>query len=185
MKRNIYYIFFMVTIMLIMFNGCANSNKGGHVTNRQQKETENLNQIRGYNEIIELGLLQIKIIDVSLIKNSEQATEVNQGNIAFWLEIENISSEETEFYPEDLEISLNTGEVSTPDPNLTSSFLGGTYSPEKIQKGFITFPIKKSELNSIKELQLKIPIPVSKDHQSPTEVREITIPLDKLELMNN
>lgn len=177
-------IFSIVAGIVLLAAGCTGSTETSQSLDSSSdpsvkaREVEVYSQTLELNEIVDLEAMKLRIINVSLVRNTDPSEGAPLGKIALGVEIGNISDEDQMFNPEDFEMTIDSGEVTKPDLTLTSS-LGGTYPPARVQQGFITFPVKENEITAIKELSLKIPYQKNEEG-APAEAKEFTISLDDL-----
>lgn len=172
-------LFSLLLFLTLTLTGCSTDTEVKQEVNSTVTKVEKISQTADLNEIVDLGLMKMRIINISLVKNTDPAEDAPQGRIALGVEVGNVSNEDVFFNHGDLELQINTGETTTPDLTMTSD-LGGNYPPQRVQQGFITFSLEESELSSVEELLLKIPLPAGKEGQSFSETEEVKISLKEL-----
>ncbi|MEM5819200.1 MAG: hypothetical protein AAGU16_15195 [Desulfitobacterium hafniense] len=173
----------IVASIALLAGGCTGSTETGQspasssAPSPEGKEVEVYSQTHDLNEIVDLETMKLRIINVSLVRNTDPSEDAPLGKIALGVEIGNTSDKDQMLYPEDWEITIDSGEIAKPDLTLTSS-LGGTYPPARVQQGFITFPVTEKEISTVKELSLKIPYQTNEE--GTPGAKEFTISLDEL-----
>lgn len=174
-------IFSLAASLVLLTSGCSTGQGPGSaaVTPQEKSEIEVFSRTMELNKIVDLDTMKLRIITVSLVRNTDPSPDAPLGKIALGVEIGNTSDKDIQFYPEDFTMTIDGKETTSPDLTLTSS-LGGTYPPRRVQQGFITFPVKDQEVNSVKELHLAIP-PLADQDGSTTGAKEYTILIDDLE----
>ncbi|EHQ91353.1 hypothetical protein [Desulfosporosinus youngiae] len=175
-------IFSLVLSLVFLINGCSSGQEPSPAATMAPKGKagiEVFSKTMELNEIVDLETMKIRIINVSLVRNTDPDPDAPLGKIALGVEIGNTSKQDIQFHPEDFKMTIDGKEITSPDLTLTSS-LGGTYPPQRVQQGFITFPVREHEVTSVKELQLAIP-PTTDQDGSATEAKEYTIFIDDLE----
>ncbi|ACL18267.1 hypothetical protein DesLBE_3160 [Desulfitobacterium sp. LBE] len=180
-KATIKIIFSLAASLVLFVSGCSSGQEPGSapITPQEKPEIEVFSKTMELNKIVDLDTMKLRIINVSLVRNTDPDPDAPLGKIALGIEIGNTSDKDVLFYPEDFEMTIDGKEIASPDLTLTSS-LGGTYPPQRVQQGFITFPIKEKEVTSVKELHLTIP-PTTDQDGIATEAKEYTILIDDLE----
>ncbi|MFA5535710.1 MAG: hypothetical protein WDA53_00900 [Bacillota bacterium] len=130
------------------------------------------------DQIIELHPIKVRLVNTGIISNPlyEKGSDDQKGHLALGLEVGNVSSDLAWFFSEQSEIILNSGEILETDVN-TSSDLGGSFPPHRLKKGFLVFPFKDTEPNTIKEYVLKIKAPLNSKQISIGEDLELKINL--------
>lgn len=175
-------IFSLVISLVFLISGCSSGQEPSPntaVAPQEKAEIEVFSKTMELNEIVDLDTMKLRIINVSLVRNTDPDPDAPLGKIALGVEIGNTSDKDIQFHPEDFEMTIDGQEIASPDLTLTSS-LGGTYPPQRVQQGFITFPVREQEVTSVKELQLAIP-PTTDQDGSATEPKEYTISIKDLE----
>lgn len=174
-------IFSLAASLVLLVSGCSSGQEPGSatVTPQEKSEIEVFSKTMELNKIVDLDTMKLRIINVSLVRNTDPDPDAPLGKIALGIEIGNTSDKDVQFYPEDFAMTIDGKEVVSPDLTLTSS-LGGTYPPQRVQQGFITFPVKEQEVTSVKELRLTIP-PAPDQEGSAAEAKEYIISIDDLE----
>ncbi|AGA67717.1 hypothetical protein Desdi_0157 [Desulfitobacterium dichloroeliminans LMG P-21439] len=173
----------IVASIALLAGGCTGSTKTGQDSalspnpSLEGREVEVYSQTLDLNEIVDMETMKLRIINVSLVRNTDPSEDAPLGKIALGIEIGNTSEIDQILYPEDWEMTIDSGEITKPDLTLTSS-LGGTYPPARVQQGFITFPVNEKEITTVKELSLKIPYKINEEGAPGT--KEFTISLDEL-----
>ncbi|AFL98655.1 hypothetical protein Desde_0174 [Desulfitobacterium dehalogenans ATCC 51507] len=175
-------IFSLVLSLVLLISGCSSGQEPSPTTTTAPQEKADIavfSQTKELNQIIDLDTMKLRIINVSLVRNTDPSEDAPLGKIALGIEIGNTSNKDIQFYPEEFEMTIDGQEISSPDLTLTSS-LGGTYPPQRVQQGFITFPVREREVTSVKKLQLTIP-PITDQDGASTEAKEYTIFIDDSE----
>lgn len=173
----------IITILLISGSGCRSGETPGG--NNHQVETSLGNQVPSFSALYELDQIltlppvKVGLVNLGIVTNSiyKEGDNVQRGHVALGLEVANTAEKNIWFYPEQIQVILNSGEELTADVSISSD-IGGNFPERRIKKGFILFPINDTAPELITELTLIIGAPLDENFEPLGENQELVIALN-------
>lgn len=172
----------VIIILLISVPGCHSGEAPeGHnhqIGAASENQVQSFSVIYDLDQVFALPPVKIGLVNVGVVTNTiyEEGDNVQRGHVALGLEIANTADENVWFYPEQIQVILNSGEKLTADVSISSD-IGGNFPERHVKKGFLLFPIYETEPELITDITLVIAAPLDTEYEPLGENQKLVISL--------